>query len=819
MTLRSEILALTRSLLFRLWLLLTAVFILTYASISLIVFYGVKDFLQKSAEQGLQILASERLNRLDSQFSNQITNLHAWAKLEVMDQLLTGDIDQRIALTLTQMKQQYRLPGNIYAFDSKGRLVAASTRHPAAISRMPALWQTALQSHAGFVTKHRDLYDGQEDVAFIAPVHASFAPKERIGTLVLAYPWSSVASQLGTPNASMIVLDRLHQNRVLFSGMSPVVLSPMIGDLMSGHALLRGENGHYLAACAPGNNGGEFARYAPGMPPVLQGRWSVCAVQPLRNDWLAPLALAWRWILLSGLLLGVPMGLLILWLSRRFLKPITDLTGVAVDISASADLSHHAIEVKSRDEIGLLQQSFNRMLARMQKAFQERARTESELEAANEKLLSMAMTDSLTGLANRRAAEERFTEETARAKRHGYSFALAICDLDNFKLVNDHYGHEVGDRLLKHAAEILRNALRLDDWVARWGGEEFVLFMHRVDEVEAVVTAERARMALKSQPLDIDHATIAMTASFGVSVLKGDEMDVHSALAEADERLYSAKKMGRDRVVGPQRPSGGVLKQASDLQLALRENRVIPAYQVIVDLQSQAVVANEALARLVMPDGRLLSAGQFIEAAEDTHLIHQVDEAISRQAMRRCCENMCRNRNTRIAHFINLSPNFLERQDLVESLLDLARSCRGAPCDACPAGAGARTPFVVEVTERQLIVDFKALRQKLQPLIDAGFRLALDDFGSGYSSFLYLSELPVSFLKIDGWMVQNMRSNPTVLAAVESIVNLARRLRITTIAEFVEDGETARLLRELGVNWGQGHYFGMPQRDAPAQAR
>lgn len=817
MTLRAEILTLTRSLRFKLWLLLTAIFVLTYASISFIVLYNVKDFLQKNAEHGLQILASERLNRLDSQFSNQITNLHAWAKLEVMDQLSTGDVDQRIALTLTQMKQQYRLSGNIYAFDNKGHLVAASARHPITIPQMPALWQAALQRGAGFVTKHRNPYNSQEMVAFIVPVHASFASQENIGSLVLTDPWPSVVSQLRTPNASLIVLDRLRQNRVLFSGMNPEALRPIAGDLTSGQAILQGEGARYLAACAPGRLA--MKTQAPfGEPSFIESRWSMCAVQSLRNGWLAPLAFAWRWIVFSGLLLGIPMGLLILWLSRRFLKPITDLTEVAVDISASADFSGHTVEVKSRDEIGLLQQSFNRMLARLQEAFQERARTESQLEAANEKLLSMAMTDSLTGLANRRAAEERFEEEIARAKRHGYSFALAICDLDNFKLVNDHYGHEIGDRLLKHAAEILRNTLRLDDWVARWGGEEFVLFMHRVDEVEAVVTAERVRMALKSQPLDVDHATISMTASFGVSVLSGGEMDVHSALAEADERLYSAKKMGRDCVVGPQRPSGGILKQASDLQLALRENRVVPAYQVIVDLQSQAVVANEALARLVMPDGRLLSAGQFIEAAEDTHLIHQVDEAISRQVIRRCCENMCRGQNTQIAHFINLSPHFLGRQDLVNSLLELARSCQRAPCEACPAGAGARTPFVVEVTERQLIVDFKDLRQKLQPLIDAGFRLALDDFGSGYSSLLYLSELPVDFLKIEGWMAQNMRSNPTVLAAVESIVNLACRLHITTIAEFVEDAETLRLLRELGVNWGQGHYFGMPERDAAAPA-
>jgi EAL domain-containing protein (putative c-di-GMP-specific phosphodiesterase class I) len=130
------------------------------------------------------------------------------------------------------------------------------------------------------------------------------------------------------------------------------------------------------------------------------------------------------------------------------------------------------------------------------------------------------------------------------------------------------------------------------------------------------------------------------------------------------------------------------------------------------------------------------------------------------------------------------------------------------PCDIEFKG---NKPIVFEITERQLLSNFESMRQDLQPLLDFGFRLALDDFGSGYSSFLYLAELPVSFLKIEGWMVQKMRSNIRVRYMVESMVALSQRLGITTIAEFVEDSETADMLREMGVDWGQGYFFGKPE--------
>lgn len=425
-------------------------------------------------------------------------------------------------------------------------------------------------------------------------------------------------------------------------------------------------------------------------------------------------------------------------------------------------------------------------------------------------LETMAMTDSLTGLPNRRAAEDRFTGELARAKRANQPFAIAVCDLDRFKLINDHFGHDVGDEVLRHVAGIMCAALREGDWVARWGGEEFIIFLHQLDQPDAFAAMERLREEIKARPLSTPHGMLELTASFGLSVYQGGDTDIMQLLAEADGCLYEAKRRGRDRVVATQSAGRGMLWQAGMLQHALQEGRVRPAYQVMVDLRTGKVVADEALARLVQPDGKVLPAGDFVEAAEGINLIHVVDETVAHQALHRCCDSSGGAATAPDAvHFINLSPQFLARKELLDELLDEAKLCSARN----GLDFGGRQPIVFEITERQLLEDFGSMRKDLQHLLDYGFRLALDDFGSGYSSFLYLAELPISFIKIEGWMVRNMRHNDRVTSMVRSIVMLAKTLNITTIAECVEDEATADLLREMGVDWGQGYLFGYPEMD------
>lgn len=422
-------------------------------------------------------------------------------------------------------------------------------------------------------------------------------------------------------------------------------------------------------------------------------------------------------------------------------------------------------------------------------------------------LETQALTDELTGLPNRRAAELRFAEEIARARRDGTGFSVATCDLDRFKLINDNYGHGVGDEVLRQTAQIMRQALREGDWVARWGGEEFILFLHNSDHSDAVAAAERIRAALKTKPLETSHGSMEVTASFGVGVYQAGDEDIAQVLSESDSCLYEAKRKGRDCVVASELEGTGMLWRAGMLQRALKEERIVAAYQVMVDLSTHKPVADEALARLLRPDGTVMAAGEFIEAAEGINLIHEVDQAITRHAMSRCAVNLTAGHDPGFAHFINLSPQFLARRDYVEELLDSAKRF----CTTCNIEFQGYKPVVFEITEREFMADFEGLREQLQPLLDFGFRLALDDFGSGYSSFLYLAELPVHFLKIEGWMVRNMAGNRRVQSMVESIVLLAQKMNVTTIAECIEDRATADMLREMGVNWGQGFYFGRPE--------
>ncbi|MHB1247727.1 MAG: diguanylate cyclase, partial [Sulfuriferula sp.] len=372
-----------------------------------------------------------------------------------------------------------------------------------------------------------------------------------------------------------------------------------------------------------------------------------------------------------------------------------------------------------------------------------------------EELKALALSDPLTALPNRRAAEIRLAEEFARARRNGEDFAIAICDLDRFKLVNDHYGHETGDIVLQKAAAILHGQMRDGDWIARWGGEEFFIYLHKVDGIQAFAAMDRLRQAYALHPITTAHGSLNLTLSTGVSVFNGDDKTITRILAEADSALYEAKNAGRDRVVLHQTAQRGLLWHAGELQSALQDKRIVTAYQIMVNLSTGESVADEALARLIGKTGRAAPAAEFIEAAEGLHLIHLVDQSVTRQAILRCAARLDAGATPEFAHFVNLSPQFLARGDLVKQLLEHTQQI----CSSCAVTADSIKPLVFEITERQYIANFDLLMRKMQPLLDSGFRLALDDFGSGYSSFLYLAKLPVSFLKIEGWMVANLRHN------------------------------------------------------------
>ncbi len=432
----------------------------------------------------------------------------------------------------------------------------------------------------------------------------------------------------------------------------------------------------------------------------------------------------------------------------------------------------------------------------------------SERKVQEQEITRLAMEDYLTGLPNRRAAEARLQIEWNRARRDGPVFALALFDIDRFKLVNDQYGHHVGDLALTHVAKLLSQNLRGGDWIARWGGEEFIVCLHRLDSRGALSAGERARKLVRSKPLTLPQGDLGIAISGGVAIYTAEVESLDALIGQADSLLYEAKQTGRDRVICSgvaEGRRGSVVWEASQVQTALHENRIVAAFQPMVDLRSGEVVAEEALARILTRENELVPASHFISAAESLHLIASIDRTVVNAALARGARAQ---ELGGVAHsqFINLSAQFLADVNQVTQLLKLAESLDLLGSRRRP------NPLVVEITERQN-GDPKALKKQLKPLLDNGFRVAVDDFGSGSSSFRYLADLTVNFLKIEGWMVARVATDPRVRQLVRTIVDTARSFGLVTVAEWVEDAQSAQVLCDLGVDWAQGYFFAAPAAD------
>ena len=430
------------------------------------------------------------------------------------------------------------------------------------------------------------------------------------------------------------------------------------------------------------------------------------------------------------------------------------------------------------------------------------------LQQANLKLMleKMASFDHTTGLMNRRAFTEIIHREHAQSKRSGKPFSLLLMDLDRFKLVNDNYGHETGDKILRGISEISRSTLRSCDWIGRWGGEEFLAILPDTDEAEAQVIAERLRESIDQFSIQLNGQLIKATMSIGVSSFPQDGETPDFLIRAADAALYEAKKTGRNRVVAA-KEKHEIYSIASRINKAIANNRLMPAYQVIVDLKTRDTVAEEALARLIDENGKPIEAMQFISAATELQLTHLIDSEIIKRTMSRCADNIAAG-GERLAHFVNLSGDFLLHQELIQELFIEAQ----AACLTCGIDLGPVKPLVLEITERQLLGDMNAVKAKLAPFLDFGMRLAVDDFGSGYSSFQYLAELPVSFLKIEGSLIKQINDN-RIRKIIGRIDDIAKDLGLITVAEFVEDADTANILCDIGIDWAQGYYFGRPVLD------
>lgn len=388
----------------------------------------------------------------------------------------------------------------------------------------------------------------------------------------------------------------------------------------------------------------------------------------------------------------------------------------------------------------------------------------------------------------------RKTLDALLSQPHGRrAFALILFSIDHFKLVNTRFGDDGADAVLARVAAMAKAHVGAQGHVGRWSADEFLCLLPDAGLRRARTVAEALREDIESLVVRRDDAIIRITGSFGVANCPRNGRQVRALLTLVDEALVVAKQTGRNRVVAAADLDHLVFPMGDLLESALLNGRIVPAYQPIVDLRTGEVVAKEALARLLSPDGRVIAAERFIAAAMQFDLVQKIDRTISTHVFMR------RGPGT-LPVFINMSAGLLQQPHCLEQLL--AESRYG---DAATARV-----IVLEMTERELLGDLAGITRRLRPLLDLGLRLALDDFGSGYSSFHYLADLPVGFLKIDGELVRRL-DEQKARALVRGIQKIADELQVKTVAEHVETEWQATILRETGVQWAQGYFFGKPK--------
>jgi diguanylate cyclase (GGDEF)-like protein len=418
--------------------------------------------------------------------------------------------------------------------------------------------------------------------------------------------------------------------------------------------------------------------------------------------------------------------------------------------------------------------------------------------ARTRETMRQALTDPLTGLANRAVFMDRLDLALARAARRAGSVGVIFVDLDRFKLVNDTLGHAEGDALLTGVAERLRLCLRRGETAARLGGDEFAVLLDEVDELAPAHVAERIADSLR-EPFILAGREVFATASIGIAV--GTVEDPETLLRHADVAMYRAKARGKDRyeIFEPEMHAEVVDRLAleSELRHAVVRDELELHFQPAFKLDSGEVLGVEALVRWNHPERGLLPPATFIALAEESGLILPVGRWVLNEACRQAAAWQEDHPNLQVA--VNLSGWQLEQPDIVEEVASVIERWKLPP----------RT-LVLELTETILMHDTEATIAKLLGLKELDIRLAIDDFGTGYSSLQYLLRFPIDVLKIPKPFVDELvdDSNPGVLASV--ILDLCSRLGLGTVAEGIETEKQAERLRALGCPWGQGYLFAKP---------
>ncbi|MEW8506510.1 MAG: EAL domain-containing protein [Candidatus Thiodiazotropha sp.] len=436
----------------------------------------------------------------------------------------------------------------------------------------------------------------------------------------------------------------------------------------------------------------------------------------------------------------------------------------------------------------------------------------TDREVAEERLAWLAKHDPLTELCNRRNFQTEFEKIITLAERYHHDTALLFFDLDQFKYVNDASGHQAGDALLQIVARKLREITRSTDLLARLGGDEFAIVIPETGISGATRFADKLLSELKQITIPLKGHSHRISASIGIVTYPKHGATTEELISNADLAMYQAKESGRDQwhIFSSREQAREAMSDRvtwkDKIEQALVDNRFVLHYQPIMELATGEITHYEVLIRMVEDDGSLAMPGKFIPVAERTGLIHQINRYVLTASIQQLASINQEEQNITLS--INLSGRLVEDPDLLSQLTRLLNSSGINP-----------EHLVFELTETAALADVNAAVELMNELQALGCHFALDDFGVAFSSFYYLRELPLDIVKIDGSFIKNLTTNPKDQVFVKALTQMASALGKVTVAEFVEDESTLRLLKEIGVAYAQGYYIGRPAAEIPVVSK